>query len=42
MIQLIHSGKAAVDVLETKDAWFGVTYQEDKASVTGCIQKTYR
>ena len=40
--QLIHSGKAAVDVLETKDEWFGVTYQEDKASVQAALQKTYR
>ena len=40
--QLIHSGKAAVDVLETKDEWFGVTYQEDKASVQAAFKKTYR
>ena len=31
---LIQKGTAQVDVLETKDTWFGVTYQEDKASVT--------
>ena len=31
---LIKEGKAKVDVLETKDTWFGVTYQEDKAAVT--------
>ena len=37
--QLIHSGKAAVDVLETKDEWFGVTYQEDKASVQDAFKK---
>lgn len=37
--QLIHSGKAAVDVLETKDEWFGVTYQEDKASVQAAFKK---
>lgn len=36
--QLIHSGKAAVDVLETKDEWFGVTYQEDKASVQAAFK----
>lgn len=30
---LIKSGKAKVDVLETKDTWFGVTYQEDKEAV---------
>lgn len=27
---LIQKGTAKVDVLETKDTWFGVTYQEDK------------
>ena len=32
--RLIKEGKAKVDVLETKDTWFGVTYQEDKAAVT--------
>lgn len=37
--QLIHSGKATVDVLETKDEWFGVTYQEDKASVQAAFKK---
>ena len=28
--QLIKNGSDSVDVLETKDTWFGVTYQEDK------------
>ena len=28
-----------VNVLETKDTWFGVTYQEDKASVTAAFKK---
>ena len=36
---LIKAGKAKVDVLETKDTWFGVTYQEDKASVTAAFEK---
>ena len=36
---LIKDGKAKVDVLETKDTWFGVTYQEDKASVTEAFAK---
>ena len=31
--RLIKDGKAKVDVLETKDTWFGVTYQEDKEVV---------
>lgn len=30
---LIQKGTAQVDVLETKDSWFGVTYQEDKEVV---------
>ena len=30
---LIQNGKAQVEVLETKDTWFGVTYQEDKEVV---------
>ena len=30
---------AKVDVLETKDTWFGVTYQEDKAAVTAAFKK---
>lgn len=31
--RLIKEGRAQVDVLETKDTWFGVTYQEDKETV---------
>jgi hypothetical protein len=30
---LIQNGTVRVDVLETKDSWFGVTYQEDKEIV---------
>lgn len=37
--RLIKTGKAKVDVLDTKDTWFGVTYQEDKASVTAAFEK---
>ena len=37
--KLIKSGQAKVDVLETKDTWFGFTYQEDKASVTEAFKK---
>lgn len=36
--RLIHSGKARVDVLETKDEWFGVTYQEDKETVMAAFR----
>ena len=32
--ELIQKGEATGDVLESRDTWFGVTYQEDKASVT--------
>lgn len=35
---LIREGRAKVKVLETKDKWFGVTYQEDKQSVTDAIR----
>lgn len=31
--ELLEQGKVSVKVLETKDKWFGVTYQEDKQSV---------
>lgn len=31
--RLIQGGKAQVEVLETQDQWFGVTYQEDQESV---------
>ena len=34
---LIRADKMKVDVLETGDEWFGVTYQEDKAAVTEAI-----
>ena len=31
--ELLQSGRAYVDVLDTKESWFGVTYQEDKTYV---------
>ena len=31
--ELLQSGRAFVDVLDTKESWFGVTYQEDKEYV---------
>ena len=31
--ELIQKGEATVDVLESRDTWFGVTYQEDKEVV---------
>lgn len=40
--QMIHSGKAAVKVLETRDKWFGVTYKEDKATVVEAIRGLIR
>jgi hypothetical protein len=35
---LIRSGRARVRVLESSDAWFGVTYKEDKPRVTAEIR----
>ncbi|MBQ9064996.1 MAG: nucleotidyltransferase [Blautia sp.] len=37
--QLIRSGQIKVDVLETADEWFGVTYQEDKEAVAAAFRK---
>lgn len=34
---MIKNRQASVDVLETKDTWFGVTYQEDKAAVAAAF-----
>ena len=34
---LIQSGTATVEVLETTEKWFGVTYQEDKVQVQKAI-----
>jgi len=36
---LIDRGVAKVTMLENSDAWFGVTYQQDKATVTDKIRK---
>lgn len=36
--RLIQSKEAQVEVLETKDEWFGVTYQEDKESVMAAFR----
>ena len=36
--RLIKDGSAKVDVLETKDTWFGVTYQEDKETVMNAFK----
>jgi len=37
--RLIKEGKAKVDVLDTKDTWFGVTYQEDKEVVIAAFDR---
>lgn len=37
--KLIKSGRATVQVLETRDKWFGVTYKEDKEAVVASIRK---
>lgn len=36
---LVQEGKGTVQVLDSQDKWFGVTYQEDKAAVVAAIQK---
>ncbi len=36
---LIGAGKAAVRVLPTPEAWFGVTYQEDKPEVVASVRR---
>lgn len=40
--RMIREGRAKVTVLETKDRWFGVTYKEDKDSVTKSIRELIR
>ena len=37
--KLVKAGKARVEVLETKDKWFGVTYKEDKETVVEAIRR---
>lgn len=37
--RLIKADTAKVDVLDTADTWFGVTYQEDKASVMEAFRR---
>lgn len=37
--KLITEGKATIEVMETEDKWYGVTYQEDKALVMNEIAK---
>ena len=36
--RLLSAGKATVNVLTSKDKWFGVTYKEDKPYVQASIQ----
>ena len=33
----LKQGKARVKVLETRDQWYGITYQEDRAAVEEAI-----
>jgi choline kinase len=37
--QLIDENKATVQVLQTQERWFGVTYQEDKIRVKNAVQE---
>ena len=39
MDELVHEGKATVDVLPTESAWFGATYREDKPLVAAAIRR---
>ncbi len=39
---LLKAGKARVEVLSSSDKWYGVTYQEDKASVVEAIAEMTR
>jgi dTDP-glucose pyrophosphorylase len=39
---LVKSGKAAVSVLRSPDAWFGITYREDKPRVSAGIAELVR
>lgn len=36
--ELLEENKASVEVLKTKDKWYGVTYKEDKAVVVNAIR----
>ena len=36
--EMIHEGKATVEMLPTESSWFGVTYREDKPFVTSSIR----
>ena len=40
--QLISSGRATVEVLSSDDAWFGVTYREDRPNVAAAIESLVR
>ena len=37
--ELIHEGRATVNVLPTESAWFGATYREDKPLVAAAIRR---
>ena len=36
--EMIHEGKATVEILPTESSWFGVTYRDDKPFVTSSIR----
>jgi len=37
--QLIRNGRARVNILPTPDAWFGVTYREDRPHAVDCLRR---
>lgn len=39
--ELIKNGEVSVEMLETTDRWFGVTYKEDKDSVVNAFKELY-
>ena len=36
---LLREGRCTVDVLSSPDRWYGVTYREDKPSVTAALRR---
>ena len=38
-LALLREGRCTVDVLSSPDRWYGVTYREDKPSVTAALRR---
>ena len=39
--ELLREGRLTVSVLKSQDRWFGMTYHEDRARVSGELQKLH-